>query len=307
MTPNEDIAGRLDEVARVLAEQGASHWRVQAYRRAANTLRALAAPVRDLYEARGLEGLEALPGVGPRIAHSIRDLLLYGRLPMLDRLLGESDPIALLTSVPGIGASLAWRLHDELGIETLEGLEQAAHDGRLARVEGLGAKRLAGIRDSLAHRLSRVRVAATPRATPAPEPPVAEILDVDREYREQAAAGRLRTIAPRRFNPGREAWLPVLHTRRGPRHYTALYSNTARAHELGRTRDWVVIYWDDPEGERQCTVVTAARGTLAGRRIVRGREAECEALAAPRPPARCPRAAPGGLAAGTRAPAAGAK
>jgi hypothetical protein len=80
---------------------------------------------------------------------------------------------------------------------------------------------------------------------------------------------------PRRFNPERRSWLPVLHTRRGPRQYTALFSNTARAHELGRTRDWVVIYYDGAGGERQCTVITAAHGSLAGRRIVRGREAEC--------------------------------
>ena len=53
---------------------------------------------------------------------------------------------------------------------------------------------------------------------------------------------KLATIAPRRFNPTGESWLPVLHTSRGDWHVTALYSNTARAHELGRTRDWVVLY-----------------------------------------------------------------
>ena len=68
-----------------------------------------------------------------------------------------------------------------------------------------------------------------------------------------------------------------LHTRRGARHYTALHSNTARARELGRTRDWVVLYYDGEDGERLCTVITAEHGSLAGRRIVRGREAECAA------------------------------
>ena len=276
MNLNTDIAGRLDEVARVLIDQGANPYRARAYRRAAYTLRALAEPVRHLYAARGLAGLEALPGVGPRIARAIRELLLYGRLPMLDRLIGESDPIALLTSVPGVGPALAWRLHDDLGIESLEELEAAAHDGRLAALPGMGAKRLAGIRDSLAHRLARVQGAIGPPA-PGGEPRVAELLDVDREYREAAAAGRLRLIAPRRFNPGREAWLRVLYTRRGARHYTALHSNTARARELGRTRDWVVLYYDGEDGERLCTVITAEHGSLAGRRIVRGREAECAA------------------------------
>jgi len=96
--------------------------------------------------------------------------------------------------------------------------------------------------------------------------------------REKAAAGKLPTIAPKRFNPKGEAWLPVLHARRGGWHFTALYSNTATAHRLGRTRDWVVIYFYDGEhAEGQHTVVTETRGPLAGRRVVRGREAECRA------------------------------
>jgi len=48
------------------------------------------------------------------------------------------------------------------------------------------------------------------------------------------------------------------------------------AHRLARTNDWVIVYWDDGSGERQCTVVTADRGALKGRRVVRGREAESE-------------------------------
>jgi hypothetical protein len=192
---------------------------------------------------------------------------------MLERLRGESEPTKLLASVPGIGRGLADRLYHDLGIETLEDLEAAAHDGRLEQLLGFGPKRLAGIRDSLAHRLERVKAPAARNDGP---PSVAEILDVDREYREKAAAGQLVRIAPRRFNPSRVAWLPILHTTRGRRHYTALFSNTALAHRLNRTDDWVVIYWDDSRGERQCTVVTADRGALKARRVVRGREAECD-------------------------------
>jgi hypothetical protein len=59
------------------------------------------------------------------------------------------------------------------------------------------------------------------------------------------------------------------------RNYTALFSNTFTAHRLGRTHDWVVMYYDGGREEHQCTVVTARQGPLAGRRVVRGREAEC--------------------------------
>jgi hypothetical protein len=192
---------------------------------------------------------------------------------MLDRLRGDLDPIDALASVPGIGRTLATRVHEALDIETLADLEAAAHDGRLAALPGFGEKRIAGIRDALATRLGRRRT--FPGADDG-APGVDELLDVDREYRAASAAGRLHRIAPRRFNPERIAWLPVMHTWRGPRHYTALFSNTARAHELGRTHDWVVLYFDGRDGERQHTVVTATSGPLKGQRVVRGREAECE-------------------------------
>ncbi len=271
MDINAQVARRLEEVAQLLEEQGANVFRVHAYRRGAETVGRLARPVNEILEQEGLEGLRCLPGVGDRIAVAIREVVRTGRLPMLDRLRGQADPVELLRTVPGIGSVQAQRLHEDLGLDSLEDLEAAAHDGRLADVAGFGSKRIAGIIDSLATRLSRVH----PPPGQAENAPIAEVLDVDREYRERAAAGDLHQIAPRRFNPQREAWLPILHTHRGERHYTALFSNTARAHKLGKTLDWVILYYDAPAGERQCTVITSHVGALKGRRIVRGREQEC--------------------------------
>lgn len=277
---NREIAGKLDELARLLEEQGANPFRVRAYRRAGETLRQLDRPVADVLSEEGVEGLEALPTIGEQLARHIRLVVRTGRLPMLERLRGEADPVELLATVPGVGPVLAERLHHDLDVHTLEDLEVAAHSGRLREVAGFGDKRIAGIVDTLASRLGRRsprdRRRADRRAA-REEPPVTELLDLDREYRERAAAGDLPTIAPRRFNPRGRAWLPILHTTRGERHYTALFSNTAQAHRLGRTHDWVVIYWDGDDGqEGQCTVVTdRGRGPLRGLRVVRGREPEC--------------------------------
>lgn len=55
----------------------------------------------------------------------------------------------------------------------------------------------------------------------------------------------------------------------------ALFSNTSRAHELGRTHDWVVIYYRRDGLAGQCTVVTARHGRLLDLRVIRGRETEC--------------------------------
>jgi putative hydrolase len=77
------------------------------------------------------------------------------------------------------------------------------------------------------------------------------------------------------MNPEGKAWLPVLHKRVEPWHFTALFSNTERAHLLHRVYDWVVIFYSDHGADGQATVVTERRGALSGRRVVRGREPEC--------------------------------
>ena len=117
---NSLVANRLDEVAQILEQQGANLFRVGAYRRAATMLRGLQEPIEQIVKTEGLAGLEKLPGIGETLARFIHQLVMTGQLPMLDRLRGESDPIALLRTVPGIGRVLAEKLHDDLGIETLE-------------------------------------------------------------------------------------------------------------------------------------------------------------------------------------------
>jgi DNA polymerase (family X) len=276
MAQNQDIAQRLREVAQLLEDQGANRFRVRAYRAAAETIERLAVHAGEIAQQQGTDGLQALPGIGVSLARSIHTLVVTGRLPMLDRLRGRMDPVSLLASIPGIGQALAHRLHDELHIETLEQLEMAAHDGRLADIEGVGPKKLQGIVDSLTARLGRVRKPPqVAEAHTTREPSVDELLDVDREYREAAQAGRLQRIAPHRFNPKKEAWLPILHTQRGARHYIALFSNSALAHQFKKTRDWVILYYDDGHGERQCTVITSHQTPFSGKRIVRGREEDC--------------------------------
>ncbi|MCZ6775688.1 MAG: hypothetical protein O7D34_04425 [Ignavibacteria bacterium] len=106
-------------------------------------------------------------------------------------------------------------------------------------------------------------------------PTVGLILNVDAEYRRQVAAGRLKKIAPKKFNPDGNAWLPILSTQQERWKFTVLFSNTARAHELDKTNDWVVVYYNRGSGEEQCTVVTEHNGPLAGVRVIRGREREC--------------------------------
>jgi hypothetical protein len=274
---NQVLAANLREYADLLAQQKADGFRVAAYRRAADTEDGLGRQVTGILATKGREALIALPNIGRGIASALAEMVATGRWSQLDRLRGSLEPEQLFRTIPGIGPELAAKVHDELQIETLEALEIAAHDGRLEALSGFGPRRAEMVRTALAERLGRPRLR---RMRQGPErPPVALLLDVDREYREKAGAGQLRLIAPKRFNPRGEAWLPILHTRRDDWYFTVLYSNTRLAHGLGRIRDWVVIYYHtDSLPEGQCTVVTERRGMLAGRRVVRGREAESGGL-----------------------------
>lgn len=277
MSLNDDTAAMLRQIADLLQKQGANPFRVNAYRRAANTVQSLRDSVRDIVEDKGTGGLTALPGIGEGIARCIYEYVATGEMSRLDALRGGHDPIRQFLRIPGVGPALAGRIHDQLHISTLEALELAAHNGRLQKLPGMGPGRVESIRAWLASVLGERR--RPPQAAAHTlEPPVSMLLEIDRRYRQQAGQDKLPKIAPKRFNPQNEAWLPVLHATRGEWHFTVLFSNTQRAHELDRTRDWVVIYfYDRHHHEGQCTVVDETRDGLIGKRVVRGREIECRA------------------------------
>jgi hypothetical protein len=270
---NEIITDKLREAADLLEQQGANPFRVRAYRQAAETVAHLDQDLGVICQEGGASALKALPGIGTGIAAAILEIVHTGQWVQTERLRGTLEPQKLFRTIPGVGPELAARMHDTLHVDTLEALEAAAHDGRLEGVPGVGRRRATMIRANLANMLTRRRVR---QAEQIDGPSIELLLDVDQEYRDRAETGDLPRISPKRFNPDNQAWLPVLHTTRERWNFSVLYSNTARAHELERTHDWVVVYfYDDSHQEGQHTVVTETRGVLTGRRVVRGRESEC--------------------------------
>ena len=162
---------------------------------------------------------------------------------------------------------MATRLAEEGQLESLEDLEHALHFGNLF-VEGLGPRRKQMIAAILAERLGRPLITRSRKAN---SPPRALLLEIDRAYRERASSGLLRKIAPRRFNPIAEAWLPVMHVSREGSDFTALYSNSKRAPELNKTGDWVVIHYQrDGASEGRVTVVTQVLDPVGAHRVVHG-------------------------------------
>lgn len=273
---NRFLSDALSEIADLLETQHASDFRVVAYRNAAVTLANLRVPVRRIDQQDGVDGLIRIETIGQSIASLIDQYLNTGRVPLLDRLRGEATAERIFTTLPTIGSELAHRIYDHLHVETLPELYSAAISGRLDEVPGIGEKRSRAIQDHLSARLRHhpkplsSLYPATDRSVP-----VQEILDIDAEYMLKAKQDTLPKVAPTKFNPGDVAWLPILHTVRQDRHYTALFSNSARAHELNTTKDWVVVYRDDDKQHGRWTVITSQFGKLRGCRIIRGREDEC--------------------------------
>lgn len=275
---NEEIAEVLEKIADLLEIKDANPFRVGSYRDAAETVRRIDKSISETALKEGQSALQSLPDIGEGIARIIHEVAKTGRSTMLEDLQGEIAPGELFTQVPGIGKALAQRIAEELDVATLEELEQAAHDGRLEKLEGFGEKKVENIQVSLAGMLSspaqRSRLQAG-RENKQEKPPVGLLLEIDQEYRQKAEAGDLRKIAPKRFNPEGKAWLPIMNTTLQGWDFTALYSNTARAHELDKTHDWVVLYFEKVNVESQATVVTETKGPLEGKRVVRGRESDC--------------------------------
>ena len=135
---NAEIADAMTELATLYELDGAVRYRVLAYREAARVIRQSPTSVAEL--ARDGKATE-LPGVGKTLEAKIIALLDEGEIPAAAKLKAKF-PASLVevTMIPGLGAKTARRLYDELGIATLEDLREAAEDGRVAEVKGLGEK-----------------------------------------------------------------------------------------------------------------------------------------------------------------------
>jgi DNA polymerase (family 10) len=144
---NAEIAAALRELGVLYELDGADRFRVLAYKEAARTVAQSPISLEQLAE----EGrLTELPGVGKTLAQKIETLIETGSIPSADKLKAKFPATLVeVTRVPGLGAKTARRIYDELGVENLVQLKEAAEQGRIADIRGLGAKREENILASL--------------------------------------------------------------------------------------------------------------------------------------------------------------
>lgn len=167
---NADIADVLAEIGELLEIGGEGVFRVQAYERAAMTIRSLARDVRDIYQEGGLKALEAIPGIGKSTAVKIEEMLATGKSTRLEDL-KKSLPGSLinLIEIPGLGPKKIKLFYDELGVTSMDQLEEAANAGRLRGLKGMSDKTeenvLRGIRQFREHHERILLSQAYPLAT----------------------------------------------------------------------------------------------------------------------------------------------
>jgi len=134
-----EIATALREIASLLQFRDENQFKVRAFENAARSLAADSTPLEELVRPGG--GLEKIKGIGKATADVIRQLALTGKADMLDDLRdGAPTGLAGLLRIPKLGAKKIGILHAELGINTLEDLEVACRDGRVATCRGFTKK-----------------------------------------------------------------------------------------------------------------------------------------------------------------------
>jgi DNA polymerase (family X) len=153
-TSNAEIADRLESFASLLDLAGSNPYTARAYRRAAEMIRETKAPIADLVRAGRARELR---GVGPGIEARLRELVETGRIAELDELESEVSPeLVGLGQFLGFGPKRAVEIGRALGVRTVEEFREAAAEGRLSGVPGIGPKTEAKLLAALA-RESRPR------------------------------------------------------------------------------------------------------------------------------------------------------
>jgi len=141
---NVEIARALAEVADVLEIQGGDLYRIRAYRNAVRTIEIQTRPLARMV-AEGAP-LTVLPAIGKEMAGHIRELVTTGTLAFRDSLLAEVPrTLVEVMRLPGVGPKKARKLWDELHVGSIDELEAAARDGRVAALAGFGEKTQAKI------------------------------------------------------------------------------------------------------------------------------------------------------------------
>ena len=150
----EEIASVLEQIATLLELKGENPFKIRAYTNAARAIETFGANVSNFQDE---EAVAKIPGIGKSIALKIKELAETGSLNYFQELSAEFPTgILELFSLPGLGAKKIKALHDKLGISSIEQLQKACEQGRVAELPGFGETTQQKICEAIARRASHV-------------------------------------------------------------------------------------------------------------------------------------------------------
>jgi DNA polymerase (family 10) len=164
----------LSEIAALLQLRAANQFKSRAYRQAAKAVLSLDAD--DLAPLYRSGELATVPGIGPATLAVVADLIENDESRYLEQLrMNVPEGVLEMMRVPGLGAARIQQIYEELGVATMDDLEAAARDGRLATVRGIGPKTSAKLLDAIAFARRTSRHMLFPRGAAEAERLVASV------------------------------------------------------------------------------------------------------------------------------------
>lgn len=134
---NKKVAQMLNRIADDLDIQGVPY-KPRAYRRAARSIEALMEPIEDLHAENRLTEID---GVGKSIGKKIAEIIETGDLEYIGRIEKEIPPgLREMLAIPFVGPKTVKKLYDELGVDSIQAVEEAAEKGRIHDLEGFGVR-----------------------------------------------------------------------------------------------------------------------------------------------------------------------
>ena len=130
--------------------RGDDPFRLRSYRNAAEAIETWPKPLKEIASKEGIEGLQAIPGVGKAIAGKIIEILDRGTFNAWERIVAETPETVLdLLEIPGIGPKTAAMLHQKFKVSSIDALRKFVKGGGLELVDGIGPKTAERIKESL--------------------------------------------------------------------------------------------------------------------------------------------------------------
>ncbi len=147
MSNNKRLAEILNRIADFLELKGEVVYKINAYRRAARAIESISEDIEELCRQ---NRLYEIPGVGERIAKKIREFVETGTIRKYEKLRKEfPEELVKLLDVPYLGPKTLKLAYEKLGVRNLEDLKRVLEDGSLARLPGMGPKKVENIKKGL--------------------------------------------------------------------------------------------------------------------------------------------------------------